>query len=72
MLDLEDNLSVHGDSIVDYVVASRSILPSCKHLHITENRLSSHMCVHLELLTSCYSNMENSDLITVQSKLTWG
>jgi len=64
-------LSVHGDSVVDYVVVSRSILSSCKHLYITENTLSSHMCVQLELLTSYYSNVENSDFITVQSKLTW-
>jgi len=46
------NVTVHGDSVVDYIIVSKVIRAACKSLHVTHNALSSHMCIKLVIVCS--------------------
>ena len=65
------NISPMGNSVVDYFLVTRELLPLCSKLEVKENVLTSHLC--LELTMTCnvemYLNSEAEEIDCY--KLIW-
>ena len=65
------NMSTRGNSVIDYFLVSKELLALCSNLNVSENILTSHLCLELTMTFNSEVNVNSKEDKVIGYKFIW-